>query len=307
MKKSLADLQSAFKTPDRTGGRSNNYYPFFAMPMDASATVRFLPDANEDNPMGFLVEKVMHNLVINGERRSTPCLSMYGEDCPICAVSQQYYKANDEANGKKYWKKRQHIGQVLIIEDSLEADKDTGENHEGKVRFINLGYQLFGIIKTAFEKGHLDTVPYAYEGGCNFEITKSAQGEYSTYALGSSFARKETDLDDDQIAMVEEELVDLSTLLPPNPGIEKTEALLNAALTGDPLEEDSSGGGFAAAVQKTAGKAPTATDDDDDIPVAKTKSAPVVEVADDDSVELLDDEEDILKRIRSRRKSKTAE
>lgn len=252
--------------------------------------------------MGFLVEKVMHNLTINGDKRSTPCLSMYGEDCPICAVSQQYYKANDEANGKKYWKKRQHIGQVLVIEDPLDPDKDTGETHEGKVRFINLGYQLFGIIKKAFEKGELESAPYEYEGGCNFNITKSAQGEYSTYALGSNFARRESDLDADQIALVEEEIVDLSTLLPPNPGLEKTEALLNAALTGESMEEDNSAGGFAAAVQATATK--TAAAENDVIPAAKEQTAPAPAV---DDVELPDDAEDILAQIRNRRKSKAAE
>ena len=289
MKKSLKDLQSAFSTPERsTGSRPSNYYPFYTMPMDAQAVVRFLPDANEENPMGFLVEKVMHNLVINGDRRSTPCLSMYGEDCPICAVSQQYYKNKDEVNGKKYWKKRQHIGQILVIEDPLDADKDTGENHEGKVRYINLSFQLFNIIKNAFEKGDLESAPYEFEGGCNFNIVKSPQGEYPTYTLGSGFARRETDLDADTIAMVQEEIVDLSTLLPANPGVEKTEALLNAALTGEPLEDSKpASGGFADAVAATAAKA-----------------APVAETAD----EPLDDEaEDILAKIRSRRKSKAAE
>jgi len=306
MKKSLKDLQSAFSTPERTTGNfTNNYYPFYSMDMDNQATVRFLPDANEENAMGFLVEKIMHNLVINGDRRSTPCLSMYGEDCPICAVSQAYYKANDEANGKKYWKKRQHIGQILVMDDPLPADKDTGETHEGKVRYINLGFQIFNIIKKAFEKGDLENVPYAYEGGCDFNITKSAQGEYATYALGSNFARRESDLDADTIAMVQEEIVDLSTLLPANPGIEKTEALLNAALTGAPLEDSKpAGNGFAAAVQATATKtAPVAETAEEEIPVVK--AAPVAETT---TEEPLDDEaEDILAKIRSRRKSKAAE
>jgi len=301
MKKSLDELKNAFSTPERqSGSRPNNYYPFFLMPMDGQATVRFLPDRNEENPMGFLVEKVMHNLVINGEKRSTPCLSMYGEDCPICAVSQKFYKANDEENGKKYWKKRQHIGQVLVVEDPLDPDKETGETHEGKVRFINLGYQLFGIIKKAFEKGDLDNVPYAFEGGCNFNIIKSAQGDYSTYALGSGFARRESDLTEDEIAMIEEEIVDLNTLLPPNPGVEKTEALLNAAMTGEPLTEGDDNSSFTAAVQKTANRA-----EKKEAPVAAA-TADTTE-AESSDVELDDESEDILAKIRNRRKSKAAE
>ena len=69
----------------------------------------------------------MHNLEINGDRKSVPCLSMYGEDCPICAVSSAYYKAEDKENGKKYWKKKQHIAQALIVEDPLPADEATQE------------------------------------------------------------------------------------------------------------------------------------------------------------------------------------
>ena len=304
MKKSLADIQNAFKTPERTSGRPNNYYPFYRMPMDAQAVVRFVPDTNEENPLGFLVEKVMHNLVINGEKRSTPCLSMYGEDCPICAVSQAYYKAKDEENGKKYWKKKQHIGQCVVIEDSLEADKDTGETHEGHLRFINVGWQLFGIVKSSFESGDLDAIPYDVDDGYNFNIKKSAQGEYSTYALGSNFARKSSALDAETIAMVNEESVDLSTLLPPNPGFEKTNALLQAALTGAPIEESVSGS-FAAAVENVA-STPAATDDADAIPVAKTetKAAPA---AKEEEVELPEDAEDILATIRARRKAKAAE
>ena len=65
------------------------------------AIIRFLPDKNQDNPLGFLVEKLSHALTINGERKTVPCLRMYGEDCPICAVSSAYYKDEDKENGKK--------------------------------------------------------------------------------------------------------------------------------------------------------------------------------------------------------------
>ena len=311
MARTLADLQGAFKTSGTNNFSSSNYYPFHLMPVDAQAVVRFLPDKNQDNPMGFLVEKVVHKLQINGKNRSVPCLSTYGEDCPVCAVSQQYYKANDEANGKKYWKKKQHIAQVLVIEDPMQADTDTGENSEGKVRFINIGYQLFNIIKNVFESGDLEEIPFAYEGGYNFIIKKQQQGEYATYALGSQFARRQTDLTADQIAYVEETIVDLSTLLPTNPGLAKVEALLNSALTGeefvDPAKDNSSGGAssFAAQVQKVAAKKETVIEatESDDPPVTPDpveKAEPAATTSSSDDL----DPDDILAKIRNRRKAK---
>ncbi len=230
---SLESLKAAFaKNDNQNRSRPNNYYPFWLMKAGESATVRFLPDGNPENPLGFMVEKTMHNLEINGERKSVPCMKMYGEDCPICKVASDFYKQDDKANGKKYYKKRQHLTQALIVSDPLPANDETGETHEGKVRFLALGYQLFNVIKEAFEGGELETVPYAFENGCDFVIKKTQQGEYATYAVGSRFARKETDLTDDQVAYVTDNVVDLSTLLPASPGVERVESMLEAAMTG---------------------------------------------------------------------------
>lgn len=294
---SIDDLKAAFKAPERTEGSNlpNNYYRFWNMSYGEQATVRFLPDANPDNPLGFLVEKVMHNLEINGERKSVPCLSMYGEDCPVCAVSQAYYKNDDKANGKKYWKKKQHIAQALIVDDPLPADEQTGENSEGKVRFVALGYQLFNIIKEAFESGELDEVPFAYEGGCNFIIKKTQQGEHANYAVGSKFARKASDLDQDTIDNLD--LIDLSTLLPKHPGREKVETMLEAALTGSEYSDDSN-------------NSSTPSTNESSTPASSNAEASSASSEEDTpkSSESTDDQEseadDILAQIRNRKKAK---
>jgi hypothetical protein len=251
----LDQLQAAFKKADNTGSNlPSNYYPFWKMNDGESATVRFLPDANKDNPFGFMVEKVMHTLEINGENKSVPCLSMYGEDCPICKVSSEYYKKDDKVNGKKYWKKRQYITQAFIVEDPLPADDTTEETHQGKVRFLTLGFQVYNVIKTAFEDGELDEVPFAYKGGTDFIIKKTPQGDYSTYAVGSRFARKSSDLTEEQLAVVEDNLGDLSELLPKNPGLEKVQGMLEAALTGGAFEKEETTTTAPAAVTTTENK-----------------------------------------------------
>jgi len=240
------------------------------MKVGEQAIIRFLPDGDETNPLGFMVEKLNHNLTINGENKKIPCLKMYGDDdCPICKVSAAYYKADDKINGKKYWRKKQHLLQALIIEDPLPADAETGENAEGEVKIIALGFQLFNIIKEAFESGELDEIPYAYENGCNFIIKKTKQGDYDTYAVGSKFARKSSSLDEDEVAALEEHLVELSTLLPAHPTYEKVEAMLEADLTGDSYDDGSGDDSDDKAdkdapAKKVADKKPAASTEEDE-------------------------------------------
>jgi hypothetical protein len=292
MSLSIEELRSAFKQEDTQSNRPNNYYPFWTMKVGEQAVVRFLPDANQENPLGFMVEKLKHSLMINGEKKTIPCLKMYGEDdCPICAVSSAYYKADDKVNGKKYWRNKQHLVQALIIEDPLPANSETQETYEGKVCVLALGFQLFNIIKEAFESGELDEIPYAYKDGCNFIIKKSKQGDYDTYAVGSKFTRKTSSLDEDEIAFVEEELLELNTLLPAHPTFEKLEAMLEAELSGNSYEEDDDG------------------DDKDETtpseaPKKKTKSTPKKELTEDDDVDdedFSDEASEILAKIRNRR------
>lgn len=294
MSLSIEQLRAAFKKDENSrGSRPNNYYPFWNMKSGEQAIVRFLPDKNQDNPLGFMVEKLMHTLTINGENKSIPCLKMYGEDCPICKVSSAYYKEGDKVNGKKYWRKKQSIVQALIVEDPLPADADTGETHENKVRFLALGHQLFTVIKEAFESGELDEVPFAFDGGCNFIIKKTKQGEYDTYAVGSKFARRSSDLTDEEIAVVEENMANLETLLPQNPGVEKVESMLEAALTGVDYSDNID--------NSTVIKA--------DKPAATATTDVKVESSDDDNGgetegEYDDEADKILAQIRARRSAK---
>lgn len=300
MSLSIDQLRAAFKTDESRQSRPNNYYPFWNMKEGERAVIRFLPDKDPENPLGFMVEKLMHTLVINGENKSVPCMKMYDEDCPICKVSAAYYKAKDDANGKKYWRKKQHLTQALIVEDPLPADSDSGETHEGKVRFIALGYQLYNIIKEAFESGDLDEIPFAYEGGCDFIIKKTAQGQYATYAVGSGFARKASDLDEDQVAIAEDQMIELSTLLPNSPELEKVEGMLEAALTGEEYDGGTEKEAPAAKTEKPAKAEKPAKKAKVEEPVAEAEEA---EKAEDGEFD--EDVDDMLAQIRARQAEKS--
>lgn len=307
---SIAELRSAFQKQDTQESRPNNYYPFWNMKVGEQTIIRFLPDANPENPLGFMVEKLMHTLVVNGENKTIPCLKMYGEDdCPICKVSSAYYKADDKVQGKKYWRKKQHLLQALIVDDPLPADAESGENHEGQVRVIALGFQLYNIIKEAFESGELDEIPYAYENGCNFIIKKTKQGDYDTYAVGSKFARKSSSLDEDEIAALEDSLLDLSTLLPSHPTYEKVESMLEADITGGSYD-DASSKQSSENEQKPSTHQPSkkqkvdndGTNDTKTKPQKPPKEEPKSESNDEPAEEFSNEASDILAKIRNRRK-----
>lgn len=311
MSLSLDQLKAAFKKNENEGGtnRPNNYYPFWNLQEGQQAIVRFLPDKNASNPLGFLVEKLMHTLDINGEKKSAPCLRMYNEDCPICKVSSAYYKAEDKANGKKFWRKKQHIAQGIVIEDPLPADENTKETHEGKVRFFALGFQLFNVIKEAFEGGELEDVPYSREHGYDFIIKKTKQGEYAGYAVGSRFRAKNRALTEAEQAAADDQMIDLISLLPQNPGEDKVSGMLTAALNGTAYEDGKSDKSAPLKLNKGSAKsAPATTSDEEDdiihdeIATPAAKSTPKVEAT--DSQEFDAEAKQILDSIRQRMKKK---
>jgi hypothetical protein len=125
---------------------------------------------------------------------------MYGEDCPICALSQNYYDEksadHNEQLGKKYYRKKSYIGQVLVMETPIEHDA------EQLVKLIEFGPAVFKQIQAAFQSGDLEEAPFELKGGYNFRIKKTKSGEYASYTT-SSFAPKQTDVGDDVIEKLE--------------------------------------------------------------------------------------------------------
>ena len=307
-KHTLDSLKAAFGGENKEGGQregfTNNYYPFWNMKTGQKAVIRFLPDKDDTNPRGFLVEKVFHNLTINGQKKTVPCLSMYGEECPICKVSQQYYKDKDEVNGKKYWRKKQYIAQALIVEDPLPADAETGESHQGKVRYFALGYQIYNIIKEAFASDDepLEAVPYSFHDGYDFIIKKSEKGGYADYSVGTKFLSRQRGLDEDELVVVEEGMTDLASLLPKNPGLTKVQAMLNADLTGEDYQDGKQKGGDDEEFVPAKPKASKPAASDDDLPFDpsnKPASKPAAPAASTDSGDA--DVDDMLAAIRARR------
>jgi len=261
-KRTLADLAASFaQKTTGTGGDQNwkKFFNFWKAPADSVSVVRFLPDLDEDNPMGFLVENLTHDLVVNGKREKVACLKMHGEDCPICALSSKYYDEKDPEHnpelGKKYYRKKGYIGQVLVLETPVEHDT------EQLVKLIEFGPKIFKQIQAAFQSGDLEEPPYELKGGYNFRIKKTQSGQYADYGT-SSFSPKQTDVADDVLEAIE--LFDLKAYRTSKVSREQLEAMLIADQTGSSLpngEDAEDAAPAKPAVSKVAKALSTSTDE----------------------------------------------
>lgn len=226
MSSRLEQLKAAFAAKTTSSSNDDSwkkFYPFWKMQENNQAVVRFLPDLDEDNPLGFLVENHVHELNINGQRTTVACGKMYGESCPICELSKKYYDEKNEELGKKYYRKLSYIGQIIVIESPIEHDA------EQIVKLIDFGPKIFKLIQSAFQSGDLEVEPYSLIGGYNFRIKKTKSGQYADYGT-SSFAPKQTNVDEDLIDRLE--LMDLKEQRRKQVPRAELEAMLNADLTG---------------------------------------------------------------------------
>jgi len=231
------------------GGKSRTFgdtYPFWNMEFGAESEMRMLPfkGMTAEDTVPF-VAKLEHVLSINGEDKKIPCRKMYGADCPICAISAKYYKSEGKTSekGKYYYRDSKALASVFIVSDPLPLNEETKENDEGKIKVVQLGYQISSKYesrqKALLTKGELEDLPWDLRNGLNFIIVKSKQGDYANYGTASDFARRSTSLPEDFIENFEP--VDLSKYLPKDLGAEKVQRMLEAHLTGEDYVEDEDG------------------------------------------------------------------
>jgi hypothetical protein len=229
----LAELKArhkelANKKQNKTATFDSDVYPFWKMQDGQEAVVRILADLDEENLDIFQIEKLSHTIHINNKERYIPCIRMYGEDCPVCERSQKYYNSDDKVKGKYYWRSKKVLLRALILKDPLPLD-ESGPR-VGRVMTLSLMAELTNrIVSDVAAFADDDTPPWDLQGGTNFVIRRGEKqtptGKQATYA-GSGFERRPSPLPPEMLETVK--LVNLRTLLPQNPGLDKVVALLEA-------------------------------------------------------------------------------
>jgi hypothetical protein len=325
---SLAEIRAKLKEQEaNTGGNRgpqgpNPIYPFWNIKEGESATMRFLPDSDQDNTF-FWKERLMIKLPFSGVKGDTssrpvqvqvPCMEMYGESCGILQEVRGWFKDPSlEDMGRKYWKKRSYIFQGFVTDNPL-ADDEAPEN---PIRRFIIGPQIFQIIKQALMDPDMEELPTDYTAGVDFRLNKTSKGGYADYGT-SNWARRERPLSDAEMNAVNTHgLFNLNDFLPKKPGEievkimqEMFEASVDgeaydpdrwsnyfrpsgmAARTGDPNKSSTNG----TATSMTADPKPVA----EAAPVAPTPAPEAAPVAEAATAAPAGDGSDILAMIRAR-------
>jgi hypothetical protein len=224
IRKKLQALDGRKGQSGGTGPRDKTVYAHWNIPEGTSATLRFVADANEDNPL-FWAEKQMIKLPFPGVKGQdehkpvivqVPCVEMWTGKmtCPILNEVRPWWKDDSLKDmASKYWVKRTYYMQGFVKQDPLNET----ELPENPIRKFIIGPQIFAIIKAALLDPDMENSPVDIINGTDFIVSKTSKGGFADYGT-SKWARKETSLSDDQQDAIEQfGLVDLSTYLPKRP------------------------------------------------------------------------------------------
>lgn len=241
---SLQALRSKLMEQNNQEQRSTNdnaIYPFWNIPMDTTAVLRFLPDGDSTNTY-FWVERNMIRLtfpgVLGGDTHKevtvqVPCMEMWKETCPILTEVRPWFKDSSlEDLARKYWKKRSYIFQGFVREDPI-SESDVPEN---PIRRFVINPSIYKIVHDTLMDPEMEDIPTDYTSGTDFRITKSQQGGYSSYAT-SSYSRRTSALTEVEKAAIDTYgLFNLSDFLPKKPddaGVKIIAEMFEASYNGE--------------------------------------------------------------------------
>jgi len=309
----LAEIREKLKQQEnRSSGGSggdNAIYPFWNLKEGESATIRFLPDGDENNTF-FWQERLMIKLPfagVKGESDSrpvqvqVPCMEMYGETCNVLSEVRGWFKdKNLEDMGRKYWKKRSYVFQGFVTDNPLKEDT-TPEN---PVRRFIIGPQIFQIIKGALMDPDMNELPTDYTAGVDFRISKTSKGGYADYST-STWSRKDRPLNEAEYKAIEDNgLFTLSDYLPKKPdetSVAAIKEMFEKSVDGEAYDMDKFGNYFRPAGMSARTGDPVKAVTPNPTPATKVET-PTKAVAEETVAPTTDNNkaEDILKMIRNR-------
>lgn len=237
------------RRPQNTG--DNASFPFWNIPEDSSATLRFLPDTDPDNPF-FWVDRQIIRMpfqgVVGGDYPTdktvtvnVPCIDMFGMTCPIIQETKPWWKdPAKEDLARTYYKKKSFIYQGFVVQSPLN-EANVPEN---PIRRFILSPSLHEIIVKSLVSPDMEDMPTDFVGGRDFKIAKTRQGQYANYTT-STWSFKTRSLSDTELASVDQYgLWDLKTFrgrVPDSDEVEAIIAMFHASLAGEPFDMDSFG------------------------------------------------------------------
>jgi hypothetical protein len=204
----------------------NAIFPFWNIPEGTTSTIRFLPDADQNNTF-FWQERAMIKLPFPGIKGQAdtkptlvqvPCMEMFNEPCPVLAEVRTWFKDSSlEDMGRKYWKKRSYIFQGFVVNSTLD-EETTPEN---SIRRFVINPSIFNIIRSALMNPDMEDLPTDYESGRDFKLTKTQKGGYADYST-STWSFKARSLSESERSAIDQYgLFNLSDFMPKKPSQEE--------------------------------------------------------------------------------------
>jgi len=202
----------------------NTVFPHWSIPDNTSASLRFLPDGDTNNPF-FWLKREMIRLEFAGVKGGdesrpvtiqVPCIEMYDDEtttCPIHAELRQWFKDPSlEDVARKYWKKKSYLFQGFVTESDLVEEAPTNP-----IRRFMISPQIFKVISAALMDVDFTSLPTDYNEGTDFRVVKGQNGKWADYST-SNWARRERSLNQDELDAIETNgLFNLSDFLPKKP------------------------------------------------------------------------------------------
>ena len=247
----LAEIRAKLKEQEsrqggNTSGGDNGIYPFWNMAEGTTASLRFLPDGDNNNTF-FWRERLMIKLPFAGVKGETdskpvqvqiPCMEMYGESCAILNEVRGCFKDPSlEEMGRKYWKKRSYLFQGFVTDDPLKEESVP----ENPIRRFIIGPQIFQIIKQALMDPDMEELPTDYTSGIDFRLNKTSKGGFADYST-SNWARRERPLNDKEMHAINTfGLFSLNDFLPKKPTdveVKIMQQMFEASVDGEAYDSD---------------------------------------------------------------------
>ena len=228
------------------------FLAFWNIALGERLNLRFLPDANQNNPF-FWQEISNIEMPFNGIKGKSfdpitvkiPCSELWEKNsCPVHAELRTWYKSTDESIKKlasKYWMKKKFLLQCFIAPNSCAVDKDNPPL-DNPIRRVLINNDLLIKIKSIIMNPECPELPIHYERGRDFAVVK-AKGTNGYYNYDESvWSMNERPLNEvERNAINTHGLFDLSTFMPKRPTDEEkliTYQMFEASLRGDAYDPD---------------------------------------------------------------------
>jgi hypothetical protein len=307
----------------RSSGGDNASYPFWNIPDNSQAIVRFLPDGDKDNVFFWQkreVIKMPFSGVVGGEYPTNnevtvqvPCIDMFGMSCPVTAAIRPWWKGTDAEKelARVYYKKKSYIYQGFVVRSPFE-ENSTPEN---PIRRFIINQSIHELVEQSLMDPDMEDSPTDFIKGRDFVIKKTKKGQYANYQT-SSWAMKERSLTEAELVAVDQHgLFSLKEYMGRQPDaneVEAIKAMFDDSVAGRPFDAASygqyyrafggGGGGGGGNRSETSAPAPAASAPAS-APAARYESEPadaVQESAPAAAAPSAKSAQDILDRIRNR-------